>query len=210
MRLRNVKNAKIIVDNSSYIIHDPYAYKSKFSSEIFQNSNPIHLEIGMGKGNFLIDMAKKNPNINFVGVEKYPSIVCRALEKLEAEKLLNIRILCIDAKELADIFDKEIDVIYLNFSDPWPKKRHAKRRLTSPLFLQIYDKVFKKDKVIIQKTDNEGLFESSIINLTSYGYIIEDISLDLANSGKDTSLTEYEVKFRNQGIKINYLYARKK
>lgn len=210
MRLRNVKNAKMIVNNSSYIIHDPYAYKSKFSSEIFQNSNPIHLEIGMGKGNFLIDMAKKNPNINFVGVEKYPSIVCRALEKLEAEKLLNIRILCIDAKELADIFDKEIDVIYLNFSDPWPKKRHAKRRLTSPLFLQIYDKVFKKDKVIIQKTDNEGLFESSIINLTSYGYIIEDISLDLANSGKDTSLTEYEVKFRNQGIKINYLYARKK
>lgn len=210
MRLRNVKNAKMIVDNSSYIIHDPYAYKSKFSSEIFRNSNPIHLEIGMGKGNFLIDMAKKNPNINFVGVEKYPSIVCRALEKLEAEKLFNIRILCIDAKELADIFDKEIDVIYLNFSDPWPKKRHAKRRLTSPLFLQIYDKVFKKDKVIIQKTDNEGLFESSIINLTSYGYIIEDISLDLANSGKDTSLTEYEVKFRNQGIKINYLYARKK
>lgn len=210
MRLRNVKNAKMIVDNSSYIIHDPYAYKSKFSSEIFQNSNPIHLEIGMGKGNFLIDMAKKNPNINFVGVEKYPSIVCRALEKLEEEKLFNIRILCIDAKELADIFDKEIDVIYLNFSDPWPKKRHAKRRLTSPLFLQIYDKVFKKDKVIIQKTDNEGLFESSIINLTSYGYIIEDISLDLANSGKDTSLTEYEVKFRNQGIKINYLYARKK
>lgn len=210
MRLRNVKNAKAIVDNSLYVIHAPEEHKGCYKQDVFHNNNPIHLEIGMGKGNFLIDMAKKNPEINFIGIERYESVLCRALEKLEKEQLNNLRVICVDALELNSIFSKEIDTIYLNFSDPWPKKRHAKRRLTSPVFLKIYDDVFKDEKIIIQKTDNVGLFESSIVNLSKYGYVIEDISLDLASTDKDNSLTEYEAKFMSQGIKINYLYARKK
>lgn len=210
MRLRNVKNAREIVDNSSFVVHNPEEYKGKYNSEIFKNNNPIHLEIGMGKGNFIIDKATKNPNINFIGVERYESVLCRALEKLEDKQLPNVRIICVDAINLGDIFDKEIDTIYLNFSDPWPKKRHAKRRLTSHVFLPVYDKVFRNEKVIIQKTDNVGLFESSLVSLSTYGYTIEEISLDLASTGMENSLTEYEAKFMSQGIRINYLKATKK
>ena len=210
MRLRNVKNAREIVDNSSFVVHNPEEYKGKYNKEVFNNDNPIHLEIGMGKGNFIIDKAIKNPNINFIGVERYESVVCRALEKLEDKKLSNVKIICMDAKELDEVFDKEISTIYLNFSDPWPKKRHAKRRLTSHEFLPVYDLIFKEEKVIVQKTDNVGLFESSIVSLSTYGYTLEDISLDLASTGMENSLTEYEAKFMSQGIKINYLKARKK
>ena len=209
MRLRNVKNAREIVDNSSFVVHNPKEYKGRYS-EVFGNNNPIELEIGMGKGNFIIDKAMKNPNINFIGVERYESVVCRALEKLENTNLTNVKIICIDAFELDDVFDKEISTIYLNFSDPWPKKRHAKRRLTSHVFLPVYDLIFKDEKVIVQKTDNVGLFESSIVSLSTYGYTIEEISLDLASTGMENSLTEYEAKFMSQGIKINYLKARKK
>ncbi len=210
MRLRNVKNAKEIVNNSPYVIINPEDYKGKYKSEIFKNDNPIHLEIGMGKGNFIIDKAIKNPNINFIGVERYESVLCRALEKLEKLELSNVRIICIDAIILNDVFDKEIDTIYLNFSDPWPKKRHAKRRLTSHIFLPVYDQIFENKKTIIQKTDNVGLFESSIVSLSTYGYTIEEISLDLASTGWENSLTEYEAKFMSEGIKINYVKATKK
>ncbi len=209
MRLRNVKNAREIVDNSPFVVHEPKEYKGKYN-EVFGNNNPIELEIGMGKGNFIIDKAMKNPNINFIGVERYESVLCRALEKLDKLELPNVKIICIDAIELDEVFDKEISTIYLNFSDPWPKKRHAKRRLTSHMFLPVYDLIFKDEKVIIQKTDNVGLFESSIVSLSTYGYTIEEISLDLASTGMENSLTEYEAKFMSQGIKINYLKARKK
>jgi tRNA (guanine-N7-)-methyltransferase len=209
MRLRNVKNAREIVDNSPFVVHEPKEYKGRYN-EIFGNDNPIELEIGMGKGNFIIDKAIKNPNINFIGVERYESVLCRALEKLEDKQLPNVKIICIDAIELDEVFDKEISTIYLNFSDPWPKKRHAKRRLTSHVFLPVYDLIFKDEKVIVQKTDNVGLFESSIVSLSTYGYTLEDISLDLASTGMENSLTEYEAKFMSQGIKINYLKARKK
>ncbi len=209
MRLRNVKNALEIVNNSKYTINKPESHKGKYK-EIFGNDNPIHIEIGMGKGNFIIDMAQKNPDINFIGIERYESVMCRAIEKLDNLDLPNVRLICIDALGLGDVFDHEIDTIYLNFSDPWPKKRHAKRRLTSHVFLEIYDELFKKDKVIIQKTDNVGLFESSIVNLSTYGYVIEDICLDLHSSSRENSMTEYEAKFVSQGIKINYLVARKK
>ncbi len=208
MRLRNVKNAKELVASSSYTILEPEKYKGHYQ-ELFGNNNPIHLEIGMGKGNFIIDKAIKNPDINFIGLEKYESVLCRALEKLANLNLPNVKIIREDALNLANIFDHEIAVIYLNFSDPWPKKRHAKRRLTSEVFLNIYDQVFANDQVIIQKTDNVGLFESSIISLSTHGYIIEEISLDLANTEIENSLTEYESKFMSQGIKINYLKARK-
>lgn len=210
MRLRNVKNAREIVDNSSFVVHNPDKYKGKYNREVFNNDNPIHLEIGMGKGNFIIDKAIKNPDINFIGVERYESVLCRALEKLEDKQLPNVKIICVDAINLGDIFDKEIDTIYLNFSDPWPKKRHAKRRLTSHVFLPVYDKIFKDSKTIIQKTDNVGLYESSLVSLSTYGYTILEMSLDLASTGMENSLTEYEAKFMSQGIKINYLKAFKK
>ena len=209
MRLRNVKNAREIVDNSIFVIHEPKEYKGRYN-EVFGNDNPIELEIGMGKGNFIIDKAIKNPNINFIGVERYESVLCRALEKIEDKQLPNVRVICIDAIELGEVFDKEISTIYLNFSDPWPKKRHAKRRLTSHVFLPVYDLIFKNEKVIVQKTDNIGLFESSIVSLSTYGYVIDDVSLDLASTGMENSLTEYEAKFMSQGIRINYLKARKK
>ena len=209
MRLRNVKDAKDIVSNSKYVINNPQEYKGSFS-KLFNNSNPISLEIGMGKGDFIINMAIKNPDINFIGLEKYQSIIVRATQKLENLNLNNLKLICMDAKELNEVFSKEIDTIYLNFSDPWPKKRHAKRRLTSDTFLPIYDSIFKKDKRIVQKTDNVGLFEYSIVSLSNYGYVIKDISLDLHNTSKENVMTEYEKKFSSQGIKINYLEAIKK
>lgn len=210
MRLRNVKNADNIVKDSEYVINEPNKYKGHYN-KVFNNNNPIYLEIGMGKGDFLIDKARKNPNINFIGVEKYTSIMVRTIEKLEKEELNNIKLICIDAKELVDVFDKEIDLIYLNFSDPWPKKRHAKRRLTSNIFLKIYDKLFRKGCVIEQKTDNVLLFEYSLIQYSQYGYKIEDISLDLhSRSDIDNSMTEYEKKFSSQGIKTNYVKVVKK
>ena len=209
MRLRNVRNAKEIVDNSDYVVHNPFEYKGKYK-ELFGNNNPIHLEVGMGKGDFIINMALKYPDINFIGLEKYESIVCRAIQKLENKEIKNLKLIVIDALELGSIFDKEIECLYLNFSDPWPKKRHARRRLTSEVFLPIYDQIFKGDKLIVQKTDNVGLFESSIVSLSNYGYVIEDISLDLASSDRDNVETEYESKFKAQGIGINYLKARKK
>ena len=209
MRLRNVRNAKEIVDNSDYVVHNPFEYKGKYK-ELFGNENPIHLEVGMGKGDFIINMALKYPDINFIGLEKYESIVCRAIQKLENNEIKNLKLIVIDALELGNIFDKEIECLYLNFSDPWPKKRHARRRLTSDVFLPIYDQIFKGDKLIVQKTDNVGLFESSIVSLSTYGYVIEEISLDLASTDKDNVETEYESKFKAQGIRINYLKARKK
>ena len=204
MRIRNIKNAEILVDNSKYLIKE--SNKGKWQN-LFGNKNPIHLEIGMGKGDFIIDMAKKNPDINFIGLEKYTNVIVRAIKKLEDENISNLKLLNIDALNLNDYFDKEIDVIYLNFSDPWPKKRNAKRRLTSEIFLNIYDNIFKNINNIYLKTDNTILFESSIITLTNHGYKIEDISLDLWSTDKTYSETEYEHKFRTQGVKINYLHA---
>ena len=209
MRIRNLKNTQEIVENTTYLINNPKEYKGKFK-ELFNNDNEIHLEIGMGKGNFIINMAKKYPNINFIGLELYTNVIARALKKLENEDIPNLKLININALELNDIFDKEISCIYLNFSDPWPKKRNAKRRLTSEVFLKVYDNVFKDNKLIIQKTDNTKLFESSIVSLSNYGYIIEDISLDLHNTDIDNVCTEYEEKFSSQGIKILYLKATKK
>ncbi|MBR4693517.1 MAG: tRNA (guanosine(46)-N7)-methyltransferase TrmB [Bacilli bacterium] len=214
MRLRNVKNAYEIVNNSPYVLSFDEAckHRSMFREEVFHNLNPIHLEIGMGKGNFLIDMAMKNPDINFVGVERYESVVCRAIEKLDMleKPLENIKILCVDAYCLDKIFGSDIDTIYLNFSDPWPKNRHRKRRLSSHTYLPIYDVISRGDTIIEQKTDNLGLFASTIVSLSTYGYVIEEVSFDLASTDKPNSLTEYEEKFMSQGVKINYLKAIKR
>lgn len=211
MRLRRVKNANKIIDDSPYIIENPKGYCGQFNKQIFKNDNPVEIEIGMGKGNFIIAKALQNPDINFIGIERYPSIIVRAIEKLEKlPPIPNLRLIVADAIEINNIFNKEITILYLNFSDPWPKKRHQKRRLTSPVFLDLYDDIFKNDKTIIQKTDNPKLFESSIVNLSTHGYQIIDISLDLENTEIDNCKTEYEEKFTKQGIKINYLKAVKK
>lgn len=202
MRLRNVKGAKEIIDNSSYIIKNPIDYKGDYQ-KIFENNNPIHIEIGMGKGDFIIENAKKYPNINFIGIEKFDSVIVRAVQKLENEEIPNLKLIKIDANEIDDVFDKEISVIYLNFSDPWPKARHAKRRLSSEIFLNKYDSVFIYKKRIIMKTDNRKLFEYSIKSFTDYGYKIEDISLNLYEDDiKNNIPTEYETRFHNRGCLI--------
>ena len=209
MRLRNVKNAYEIVNDSNYVIKNPEQYIGKYK-ELFNNDNPINIEIGMGKGDFIIGMAKKYPNTNFIGIEKYESVMVRAIEKLENIDLPNLKLVRMDAINIDKVFDKEINTIYLNFSDPWPKKRHAKRRLTSDIFLKLYDKIFISTPHIIQKTDNILLFASSIESLSKNGYTLEKVSLDLKNTDIENVLTEYETKFMNMGVKINYLDAYKK
>jgi len=201
MRIRNVKNKYEILKKSMYVIKDPLKYKDNWW-KLFNNNNPIHLEIGCGKCGFLIESAKRNPNINFIGIEKNASVITYGLKKLK-EDLSNLYILNIDALKIDNIFDKEISKIYLNFSDPWPKKRHEKRRLTSEIYLKKYDKVLKNNGFIVQKTDNTNLFQYSLINYSKFGYKIVDISLDLAFQDEKTNIkTEYEEKFVNKGNKI--------
>lgn len=204
-----MKNASKIIENCEHVIKHPQDFKGKYQS-VFKNTNPIHIEIGMGKGKFIYEMAKNNPNINFIGIEKYESVLVRAVEKVNVEPLPNLRLMCIDALNLPDIFDHEISCIYLNFSDPWPKNRHAKRRLTSEVFLDIYENLFVNEKRIIEKTDNLILFASSLKNLNNYGYKFDSVSLDLASTDIPNVETEYETKFKSQGVKINYLNAYKK
>lgn len=208
MRLRNVKNAREILENSKYFIKDYKNYKGNFK-KIFNNDNEIRIEIGMGKGTFITTLAKENPDINFIGIEKYESVLVRGIQKANEMDLPNLRMICCDAKELNEVFDHEINTIYLNFSDPWPKKRHSDRRLTSHIFLKVYDDIFKDKKTIIQKTDNIILFAYSISSLSTYGYTLNKVSLDLHNEDLKNIKTEYEDKFSSQGYKINYLEATK-
>jgi len=208
MRLKNIKGANEKVQNGKYIINNPKEYIGKWS-KLFGNDNPIHIEIGMGKGKFIVEHALRNPDINYIGIEMYDSVILRAVEKTNELELDNLFLVRIDATLIEEIFDKEIDLIYLNFSDPWPKDRHAKRRLTSPRFLARYDKIFKGSPKIIQKTDNLPLFEYSLESLREYGYNIDYVTYDLHNDKDDIITTEYEDKFSSQGIKINYLEASK-
>ncbi|MBR2588133.1 MAG: tRNA (guanosine(46)-N7)-methyltransferase TrmB [Bacilli bacterium] len=205
MRLKNIKGAKEKVENSKYVINNPEKYRGKYK-KLFTNTNTINIEIGMGKGDFIIEMAKKNPNINFIGIEMFDSVILRAVQKLEGLEIPNLKLMRFDATEIENVFDKEIDTIYLNFSDPWPKNRHAHRRLTSERFLKRYDKVFEKDCHIIQKTDNRHLFEYSVMSYVESGYKIKDISLNLHEDLKDKEIdnteTEYEKKFSSLGLPI--------
>lgn len=207
MRLRNIKNKEEILNNCNYLITD--IENIKIDKLFKNNGRPIHLEIGMGKGQFLIKMALKYPQINFIGIEKYSNVLARAIAKIDNYKLDNIFLICTDAINVNKIFKHQISCLYLNFSDPWPKKKHKKRRLTSEDYLKVYEDIFKSKKVIIQKTDNQNLFESSIINLNKMNYKITEISLDLKNSEIENVTTEYEDKFVSQDIKINYLKAEK-
>lgn len=200
MRLKHIKDADKIINKSAYIIENPEEYKGKWN-KLFNNENNIEIEIGTGKGKFIIEQAIQNPNINFIGIEKYDSPLVSAVKKLEELDINNLRLICYDALNIENIFDKEISKIYLNFSDPWPKKRHTKRRLTSDRFLEKYDLIFKDTKRIEMKTDNDDLFEYSCESLTNYGYKI--IEKDTNHISDIT--TEYEDKFRNIGKNINYI-----
>ena len=198
MRMRNPKYKDEVINNCNFLIKDEIN---------FEKNLPLHIEIGMGKGNFILNMALNNPDINFIGIEKYSSVASVAIKKMMEYNLPNLKVIISDIVDLEELLKNKVDVIYLNFSDPWPKDRHAKRRLTHQNFLKLYDNLFKNEAVIIQKTDNDNLFQFSLEQLITYGYKIVDISFDLHNSGRSTIKTEYETKFSNQGIKIKYLKA---
>lgn len=200
MRMRNPKYKDEVINNCNFLIKDEIN---------FDNDLPLHIEIGMGKGNFILNMAKNNPNINFIGIEKYSSVASVAIKKMMEYNLPNLKVIISDIQNLEELLKNRVDVIYLNFSDPWPKDRHAKRRLTSPNFLKLYDSFFKSRCVIIQKTDNDDLFEFSLNSIKEYGYKIKEISYDLHSTDIPNIMTEYEEKFSNMGIKIKYLKAEK-
>lgn len=199
------------MDNSTYLVVDPIKYIGKWH-DIFGNDNPIHIEIGTGKGNFIIGKAISNPNINFIGIEKYDSVIARALEKIPAG-LNNLKMIRMDALNIENVFKKEIEVIYLNFSDPWPKDRHAKRRLTSRQFFARYDQMLKKEGRVEFKTDNKALFDFSVEEVKEAGWILEECTYDLHNDtrlNEGNVMTEYEKKFSELGNPICKLIADRK
>ncbi len=201
MRMRNPKNMDEILNSCNYFL----------TEDLFNNNNDICLEIGMGKGNFLLGMCLNHPNINYIGVEKYSSVICSAIKKINEYELDNLKILNIDIMDIPQYLYGKIKTIYLNFSDPWPKKRNTKRRLTSENFLKLYDNLFKNEKHIILKTDNDDFYEFSKESLLSYGYKIINETYDLHNSDiTDSPKTEYEEKFSSQGVKIKYIEVIKK
>ncbi len=211
MRLRKVKGAEEKVAASEFVAHDAKENKGKWK-EVFGNENPIRLEIGMGKGRFITTLSKLHPKINYLGLERFESVLVRAIEKREEdeEPNTNLLFLCEDADDLTEIFEEgEIDEIYLNFSDPWPKARHAERRLTSGTYLAKYDKVLKKDGKVIFKTDNADLFEYSVESFPEHGWKLESVTRDLHNSefAEGNIETEYEIKFGKLGKKICRLVA---
>ena len=209
MRLKHVKGAEEIIKKGLYYIDNPKELRGNWN-KVFNNNNPIYIEIGMGKGDFIIENACLYPNINFIGIEKFDSVIVRAIQKSNELELNNLKLIRIDAIEIDEVFSKEIDKIYLNFSDPWPKERHAKRRLTSPIFLAKYDTIFKDIPNITMKTDNNGLFEYSLESLVNYGYEMIYVTRDLYSEDiRDNIATEYEKKFVNKGIRINKFIANK-
>ena len=215
MRLRNIPRADDTLQAHFTVIKNPKEFRGNWTS-VFGNDRPIRIEIGMGKGRFLLNMAKTYPNINFIGIERYSSVLLRAVEKFDTEEfsdLPNIRFVCMDARELPEVFaESEVDRIYLNFSDPWPKSRHAKRRLTSPVFMSVYDKILAPRGVVEFKTDNRGLFEYSMESIPSAGWEITEHTSDLHNStmAEGNVMTEYEEKFSAKGNPINKLIAMRK
>ena len=206
MRLRNVKNKDNIMAMGRYYIDNPMDYKG-IRNNVFSNNNPIYIEIGIGRGDFLVENAKNNPDINYIGIEKYDSVIVRAIQKSNELELDNLKLIRLDAIFLDKVFDKEVDLIYLNFSDPWPNDRHEKRRLTSYNFLSIYDKIFKDRARIEMKTDNIDLFNYSLGSLENYGYDICYVTNDLHKENVYNVMTEYEKKFSSLGVKINKFIA---
>jgi len=214
MRLRKVKDADLkLEENKKYFIPNPIDYKGNWK-KLFNNSNPIHIEIGCGKGKFILELAKRNPDINYIAIEKFDSVLLRVSEKLleDEYEYNNLKITILDAKEISSFFaEEEVSRIYLNFSDPWPKNHHAKRRLTSKLFLDQYRTILTKDGEIHQKTDNRGLFEYSLESFNENGFKLSNISLDLHKDLEKYPFnitTEFEEKWSPNGP-IYRLEARK-
>lgn len=205
MRLRKIPGAEDVIASSDYVVKNEENYKGKWR-EKFQNGYPVYIEIGMGKGQFLFEMAKSNPNINYIGIERYASVLLRAIQKMEEKPLKNLLFLCMDARRLEDVFGEgEIEKIYLNFSDPWPKDRHAKRRLPSREFLGLYSRILTKNGRIEFKTDNKGLFDFALEELDYGGWKLEKSTYDLYKDKdmcKGNIMTEYEEKFLSQGSPI--------
>ena len=209
MRLRNVPGARETIIENQFSIQQPEQMKGKWT-EVFQNDQPIHIEVGMGKGQFIIEMARRNPELNYIGIEKYSSVLVRAVEKLEDFEQDNLRLIRMDAENIEEVFDKdEVDRIYLNFSDPWPKDRHAKRRLTSTRFLERYDNILTPEGRVMFKTDNKDLFNFSLEQVEEAGWILENHTYDLHHSeyNEGNVMTEYEEKFSAKGNPICRLVA---
>ena len=206
MRLRNIKGAREAIEASPYVILDPENYKGRWH-EVFGNDHLLRLEVGMGKGQFIMEQARRHPEVNFIGIEMYSSVLIRALQKMEEEELPNLKFLRIDARTLPECFAQgEVDRIYLNFSDPWPKDRHAKRRLTSRQFLARYDQVLKSDRIIEFKTDNRPLFDFSLEEAKEANWHIDLCTYDLHHEEElmqDNIMTEYEARFSAQGNPIH-------
>ena len=209
MRLRHIPGAEEEIAASPFVIQEPEKNRGRWN-EVFGNNNPIEIEVGMGKGKFIMELAAAHPEINYIGIERYSSVLLRGLQKRAEIDLPNIYFMRVDAKDLADIFEKgEVSRIYLNFSDPWPKDRHAKRRLTSVNFMEVYDKVLKPDGVVEFKTDNRGLFEFSLGSIQEAGWKIKYHTCDLHHSeyAEGNVMTEYEMKFSSKGNSICKLVA---
>ena len=210
MRLRNVPGSREAIAESNLAINEPQVLKGKWNEE-FGNNNPIRIEIGMGKGRFITQLALENPDINYVGIEKYSSVLIRAIEKCQDIEVPNLRFIRMEAEYICDVFNKEeVDRIYLNFSDPWPKDRHAKRRLTSKQFFERYDNILKKDGVVEFKTDNDLLFQFSLEQVPEAGWNLVAQTWDLHNDSemvKGNVMTVYESKFSQMGNPINMLVA---
>ncbi len=214
MRLKNVPGSREAVAESEFAITDSAGYKGHWAEEVFGNNNPIHAEIGMGKGKFITKMASLNPDINYVGIEKYSSVLIRAIEKMEEEPLPNLRFIRMDAEEIESVFSRnEISRIYLNFSDPWPKDRHAKRRLPSGRFLARFANILTEDGTIEFKTDNRQLFDFALEEAPAAGWKIIVSTFDLHNDPELNAgniMTEYEEKFSGSGNPIcKYIITRK-
>ncbi len=210
MRLRNVPGAREVMVENQYVYTKPEGMKGTWG-EVFGNDNPIRIEIGMGKGRFISTLASMNPDINYVGIEKYSSVLLRAVEKQDELQLPNLRFIRMDAENICEVFDQgEVDRIYLNFSDPWPKDRHAKRRLTSRQFFARYNNILKKDGQVEFKTDNMGLFDFSEEEVKEAGWNLVAITRDLHNNShmnEGNVMTEYEEKFSSMGNPICKLIA---
>lgn len=213
MRLRNITGADKYIENSEFVVQDFKAMKGNWK-QVFENSAPLHIEVGMGKGRFMMDMAKANPDINYVGIEMYSSVLLRAVQKMEEAPLPNLKFIRMDAREIEEVFEQgEVDQIYLNFSDPWPKDRHAKRRLPSRQFLARFANVLKEDSNIEFKTDNRDLFDFAVEEVEPAGWTILQITYDLHHDeamNEGNIMTEYEEKFSSMGNPIyKYIITRK-
>lgn len=232
MRLRNIPRADGVLQAHPIVVKEEKEQKGKWA-EVFGNHNPIHIEIGMGKGQFILSLAKRNPEINYIGVERYSSVLLRAVEKYNEmcgqkpliedvtdteqlriwEEIPNVRFICMDAADITEVFEPgEIQKIYLNFSDPWPKKRHARRRLTSKEFFGRYEKVLSTEGVVEFKTDNTELFQFSLDEVAEAGWALRAHTWDLHHDevmNVGNVMTEYEEKFSSMGNPIHKLIATK-